>query len=253
MLPTGCPPLDGIQEEEGRSGSKQGRPGVPGSEAPTVEEPRSPREPLPPKPDQQSPASVSPTGTPTGAPATARAQSGDFLTTAQGARVRDTDHSLKAGPRGPVLLQDHHLREKVMHFDHERIPERVVHARGAAARGVFRSNGAAASLTCASFLAKNVETPVFVRFSTVVGSRGSADTVRDTRGFAAKFYTDEGNFDLVGNNMPVFFIQDAIKFPDLIHAAKPHADREIRRPKARTTPSGISSRSTPRRRTTSCG
>ncbi len=207
-------------------------PGVPGSEAPTVEEPRSPREPLPPKPDQQSPASVSPTGTPTGAPATARAQSGDFLTTAQGARVRDTDHSLKAGPRGPVLLQDHHLREKIMHFDHERIPERVVHARGAAAHGVFRSNGAAASLTCASFLAKNVETPVYVRFSTVLGSRGSADTVRDTRGFATKFYTDEGNFDLVGNNMPVFFIQDAIKFPDLIHAAKPHPDREI--PQAQT-------------------
>jgi catalase len=192
-----------------------------------VEEPTSPRDPLPPKPDQLSPASVSPTGTPTGSPVTARAQSGAYLTTAQGMRVRDTDHSLKAGPRGPVLLQDHHLREKIMHFDHERIPERVVHARGAAAHGVFRSNGAAASVTCASFLADDVETPVFVRFSNVLGSRGSADTVRDTRGFATKFYTDEGNFDLVGNNMPVFFIQDAIKFPDLIHAGKPHPDREI--------------------------
>jgi catalase len=207
-------------------------PGAPGSEPPTVEEPTAPRDPLPPKPDQRSPESVSPTGTPTGAPATARAQSDAYLTTKQGVRQHDTDHSLKAGPRGPILLQDHHLREKIMQFDHERIPERVVHARGAAAHGVFRSNGSAASVTCASFLAKDTETPVFVRFSNVVGSRGSADTVRDTRGFATKFYTDEGNFDLVGNNMPVFFIQDAIKFPDLVHAAKPHPDREI--PQAQT-------------------
>jgi catalase len=155
------------------------------------------------------------------------AQTGAYQTTAQGVRVRDTDHSLKAGPRGPVLLQDHHLREKIMHFDHERIPERVVHARGFGAHGVFASNGAASSLTCAAFLQPGVETPVFVRFSTVLGNRGSADTVRDTRGFATKFYTDEGNFDLVGNNMPVFFIQDGIKFPDIIHAAKPHPDREI--------------------------
>ncbi|WP_299542591.1 catalase, partial [uncultured Streptomyces sp.] len=139
----------------------------------------------------------------------------------------DTDHSLKAGPRGPVLLQDHHLREKITHFDHERIPERVVHARGAAAHGVFRGYGTAARLSRAAFLAKDVETPVFVRFSTVLGSRGSADTVRDTRGFATKFYTEEGVFDLVGNNIPVFFIQDAIKFPDVIHAGKPHPDREI--------------------------
>ncbi len=139
----------------------------------------------------------------------------------------DTDHSLKAGPRGPVLLQDHHLREKIMHFDHERIPERVVHARGAGAHGVFRSYGSAAGVTKAAFLAADAETPVFVRFSTVLGSRGSADTVRDTRGFATKFYTEEGVFDLVGNNIPVFFIQDAIKFPDVIHAGKPHPDREI--------------------------
>ncbi|BCY08280.1 catalase [Actinoplanes sp. L3-i22] len=154
-------------------------------------------------------------------------QQGEYLTTAQGARLRDTDHSLKAGPRGPILLQDHHFREKITHFDHERIPERVVHARGAGAHGTFVGYGAADGLTRAGFLKKNKKTEVFVRFSTVLGSRGSADTVRDTRGFATKFYTDEGTFDLVGNNMPVFFIQDAIKFPDLIHAAKPHPDREI--------------------------
>ncbi len=202
-------------------------PGAPSSEPPTLEEPTQPRDPLPPKPDGRAPEAVSPTGTPTGAPVDARAQAGAFLTTATGARLRDTDHSLKAGPRGPVLMQDHHFREKIMHFDHERIPERVVHARGAAAHGVFRSYGTAAEVTCAGFLAKDVETPVFVRFSTVVGSRGSADAVRDTRGFSTKFYTDEGNYDLVGNNMPVFFIQDAIKFPDIIHAAKPHPDTEV--------------------------
>jgi catalase len=158
---------------------------------------------------------------------TSRSQSTAFLTTSQGLRLPDSDHSLKAGPRGPVLLRDHHLREKITHFDHERIPERVVHARGAGAHGVFRSYGTAANLTKAGFLAADVETPVFVRFSTVLGSRGSADTVRDTRGFATKFYTDEGTFDLVGNNIPVFFIQDAIKFPDVVHAAKPHPDKEI--------------------------
>ncbi|MDP9933959.1 catalase [Paenarthrobacter nicotinovorans] len=202
-------------------------PGVPGSEPASLEEPTTPREPLPPKPDQRAPEAVSPTGTPTGAPATARAQSGQYLTTAQGLRLADTDHSLKAGPRGPILLQDHHLREKITHFDHERIPERAVHARGAGAHGVFRSYGTAATLTRAGFLAKDVETPVFVRFSTVLGSRGSADTVRDTRGFSTKFYTDEGTYDLVGNNIPVFFIHDGIKFPDVVHAAKPHPDREI--------------------------
>ena len=202
-------------------------PGAASVEPPALEEPTTPREPLPPKPDQQGPEAVSPTGTPTGAPVNSRAQSGAYLTTAQGLRLSDTDHSLKAGRRGPVLLQDHHLREKITHFDHERIPERVVHARGAGAHGVFRSYGSASNITRAGFLAKDVETPVFVRFSTVLGSRGSADTVRDTRGFATKFYTDEGTFDLVGNNIPVFFIQDGIKFPDIVHAAKPHPDREI--------------------------
>ncbi|KUL30758.1 catalase [Actinoplanes awajinensis] len=202
-------------------------PGAPGSAPATLEEPTTPREPLPPKPEQGAPQTRTPTGAETGAPPTDNGQQGAFLTTAQGARLRDTDHSLKAGPRGPVLLQDHHLREKITHFDHERIPERVVHARGAGAHGTFTGYGTATKLSRAGFLKKNKETPVFVRFSTVLGSRGSADTVRDTRGFATKFYTDEGTFDLVGNNIPVFFIQDAIKFPDIIHAGKPHPDREI--------------------------
>ena len=182
------------------------------------------------KPDQSAPAAVSATGATNGRQADTdpRAQSGQYLTTAQGLRLPDTDHSLKAGSRGPSLLEDFHLREKITHFDHERIPERVVHARGAAAHGVFVSYGTAASVTKAGFLGKKgTKTEVFTRFSTVLGSRGSADTVRDTRGFAVKFYTDEGTFDLVGNNMPVFFIQDGIKFPDIIHAAKPHPDREI--------------------------
>jgi catalase len=202
-------------------------PGSPGSAPPALEEPTTPREPLPPKQDQATPETRTPTGAPTGAAPPTHAQQGEFLTTSQGARLRDTDHSLKAGPRGPVLLQDHHFREKIMHFDHERIPERVVHARGAGAHGVFTGYGTAGDVTRAAFLSKGKETQVFVRFSTVLGSRGSADTVRDTRGFATKFYTDEGTFDLVGNNMPVFFIQDAIKFPDIIHAAKWHPDREI--------------------------
>ncbi|MFF5971118.1 catalase [Streptomyces sp. NPDC012769] len=204
-----------------------GLPGKPGPVSPTVEEPTQSAEPLPAKPDQSGPETVSPTGQATGAAQARVAQSGAYLTTAQGARLHDTDHSLKAGARGPVLLQDHHLREKITHFDHERIPERVVHARGAAAHGVFRGYGTAGEVCKAAFLARDVETPVFVRFSTVLGSRGSSDTVRDTRGFATKFYTDEGTFDLVGNNIPVFFIQDAIKFPDIIHAGKPHPDREI--------------------------
>ncbi|MCX4547120.1 catalase [Streptomyces sp. NBC_01565] len=202
-------------------------PGAPSPHPPSLAEPVNPQDPLPPKADQSGPDTLSPTGQATGAPAAAVAQAGPYLTTAQGARLYDSDHSLKAGARGPVLLQDHHLREKITHFDHERIPERVVHARGAAAHGVFTGYGTAAKLTKAAFLAKGAETPVFVRFSTVLGSRGSADSVRDTRGFATKFYTVEGTFDLVGNNIPVFFIQDAIKFPDVIHAGKPHPDREI--------------------------
>ncbi|SDN44896.1 catalase [Klenkia soli] len=183
------------------------------------------------KPDQSAPAQVSPTGVPFEAAdgdRDPRGQGGDVLTSPNGVRIPDTDHSLKAGRRGPILLQDFHLREKISHFDHERIPERAVHARGAGAHGVFVANGSAASITHAPVLAeKGLETPVFVRFSTVLGSRGSADSARDTRGFAVKFYSKEGNWDLVGNNMPVFFIQEAIKFPDLIHAGKPSPNREI--------------------------
>ena len=153
---------------------------------------------------------------------------GEFLTTDQGVRVVSTDDSLHAGERGPTLLEDFHLREKIMRFDHERIPERVVHARGAGAHGHFQVYQSLSKYTTAGFLQDPEQrTPVFVRFSTVVGSRGSADTVRDVRGFAVKFYTEQGNFDLVGNNMPVFFIQDGIKFPDLIHAVKPNPRKEI--------------------------
>ena len=206
-------------------------PGVPGPAPASEKEPTTPAAPLPPKDDQAAPAQVTPTGCPfrpgDGADSDPRAQQGEYLTTSTGTRVPETDRSLKAGPRGPVLLQDHHLREKITHFDHERIPERVVHARGAGAHGIFRANGAATDICSAGVFADGRETPVFVRFSTVLGSRGSADTVRDTRGWATKFYTDEGTWDLVGNNMPVFFIQDGIKFPDIIHAAKPHPDREI--------------------------
>ena len=144
------------------------------------------------------------------------------LTTNLGVPVADNQHSLKAGLRGPALLEDFILREKITHFDHERIPERIVHARGSAAHGYFECYKALASVTRASLFAEaGKRTPVFVRFSTVIGERGSTDTPRDVRGFAVKFYTDEGNWDLVGNNIPVFFIQDAMKFPDLIHAAKP--------------------------------
>jgi len=144
------------------------------------------------------------------------------LTTNQGIQIPDNHNSLKAGLRGPTLLEDFILREKITHFGHERIPERVVNARGSGAHGYFKVYKPMVHYTSAGFLQDpSVETPVFVRFSTVAGSQGSADTVRDVRGFAVKFYTSEGNYDLVGNNIPVFFIQDAIKFPDLIHAVKP--------------------------------
>jgi catalase len=154
---------------------------------------------------------------------------GASLTTDQGIQVDDTDNSLSAGERGPTLMDDFHFREKITHFDHERIPERVVHARGAGAYGRFHVyDGSLAEFTAAEFLTDpSLTTPVFVRFSTVAGSRGSADTVRDVRGFATKFYTRQGNFDLVGNNMPVFFIQDGIKFPDFVHAVKPEPHNEI--------------------------
>jgi catalase len=157
-----------------------------------------------------------------------RVPAGKTLTTNQGLKVADDQNSLKASPRGPTLLEDFALREKITHFDHERIPERVVHARGVGAHGVFKVYVDLSHLTTAGFLTDpGRETAVFVRFSTVAGSRGSADTPRDVRGFAVKFYTEEGVFDIVGNNMPVFFIQDAIKFPDLIHAVKPEPNNEI--------------------------
>ncbi|NIK71419.1 catalase [Paenibacillus sp. BK720] len=150
------------------------------------------------------------------------------LTTNQGLKMAEDEFSLKAGQRGPTLMEDFHFREKMTHFDHERIPERVVHARGVGAHGFFQLYESLEEFTKADFLTDPSKiTPVFVRFSTVQGSRGSNDTVRDVRGFATKFYTDEGNYDLVGNNMPVFFIQDAIKFPDFVHAVKPEPHNEI--------------------------
>lgn len=148
------------------------------------------------------------------------------LTTNQGVPVSNNQSSLKAGERGPTLLEDFVLREKITHFDHERIPERIVHARGSGAHGTFRAARSFAHLTKAAFLQDpKVKTPVFVRFSTVAGGAGSVDTPRDVRGFAVKFYTQEGNFDLVGNDVPVFFIQDAMKFPDLVHSVKMEPDR----------------------------
>ncbi len=154
---------------------------------------------------------------------------GQALTTQQGLRVDHTDDSLTVGERGPTLMEDFHVREKITHFDHERIPERVVHARGAGAHGEFRPYDSWLSeYTAATFLTDpDTVTPVFVRFSTVAGSRGSSDTVRDVRGFATKFYTEQGNYDLVANNFPVFFVQDGAKFPDFIHAVKPEPQNEI--------------------------
>ena len=153
---------------------------------------------------------------------------GEFLTTNQGLKINDNQNSLTAGERGATLLEDFILREKITHFDHERIPERIVHARGSAAHGSFQLYKPLAQYTKAKFLNDTaVQTPVFVRFSTVAGFRGSTDLARDVRGFAVKFYTEEGNYDLVGNNIPIFFIQDAIKFPDLIHAVKPEPHNEI--------------------------
>jgi catalase len=148
------------------------------------------------------------------------------LTTAQGAPISDDQNSLRVGPRGPLLMEDFHYREKMFHFDHERIPERVVHARGYGAHGYFETYESLSHYTRADIFQRAGEiTPAFVRFSTVAGSKGSFDLARDVRGFAVKLYTKEGNWDLVGNNIPVFFIQDAIKFPDLVHSVKPEPDR----------------------------
>lgn len=158
---------------------------------------------------------------------------GRTMTTNQGVAIADDQNSLKAGARGPTLLEDFILREKIFHFDHERIPERVVHARGIGAHGYFENYESLTDVTCADIFQRAGEkTPAFVRFSTVAGNKGSADLARDVRGFAVKLYTKQGNWDIVGNNIPVFFIQDAIKFPDLIHAAKPEPDRGF--PQAQT-------------------
>ena len=160
-------------------------------------------------------------------------QTTERLTTTQGVPVSDDQNTLRAGERGPGLLEDFHFREKIFHFDHERIPERVVHARGYGAHGYFENYAPLTDITRADvFREAGQRTPAFVRFSTVAGNKGSGDLARDVRGFAAKFYTREGNWDLVGNNIPVFFIQDAIKFPDLIHAAKQEPDRGF--PQAQT-------------------
>jgi catalase len=155
------------------------------------------------------------------------------LTNQRGLVVGDDENSLKANDRGPVLIEDHLLVEKLQHFDHERIPERIVHARGFGAKGYFELTSSLAGITKARVLTEvGVKTPVFTRFSTVAGNMGSADTARDVRGFAVKMYTDQGNWDIVGNNIPVFFIQDSIKFADLIHAAKQEPDRGF--PQAQT-------------------
>ncbi len=152
---------------------------------------------------------------------------GKIMTTNDGVPVFDNNNTLRAGERGPALQQDHIYFDKMMHFDRERIPERVVHARGSGAHGVFEMNEDISQYTSAKFLQKGTKTPVFVRFSTVAGFKGSTDLARDVRGFSVKFYTEDGNYDLVGNNIPVFFIQDAMNFPDLIHAVKPEPNREI--------------------------
>ena len=155
------------------------------------------------------------------------------LTTQQGVVVADDQNTLRVGERGPAALEDFHFREKIFHFDHERIPERVVHARGFGAHGFFENYEPLAEITRADLFQRAGErTEAFVRFSTVAGNKGSRDLARDVRGFAVKLYTKEGNWDLVGNNIPVFFIQDAIKFPDLIHAAKQEPDRGF--PQAQT-------------------
>jgi len=168
-----------------------------------------------------------------GAPRQTTEDGHETMTTQQGIPVADDQNHLKAGARGPMLTEDFHFREKIFHFDHERIPERVVHARGYAAHGYFETTEDLSDVTKADlFQRKGEKTPAFVRFSTVAGSKGSPDLARDVRGFAVKLYTQEGNWDIVGNNIPVFFIQDAIKFPDLIHAAKPEPDRGF--PQAQT-------------------
>ncbi|MDR2270234.1 MAG: catalase, partial [Sphingobacterium sp.] len=150
-----------------------------------------------------------------------------IMTTNDGVPISDNNNTLKAGERGPSLQQDHIYFDKLMHFDRERIPERVVHARGSGAHGIFEATADLSQYTSAAFLKKGTVTPLFTRFSTVAGFKGSTDLARDVRGFSVKFYTEDGNYDLVGNNIPVFFIQDAMNFPDLVHAVKPEPNNEM--------------------------
>lgn len=185
---------------------------------------------------------------------TGSADETSWLTTDQGIPVSNNQDSLKSGARGPTLLEDFVLREKIFHFDHERIPERIVHARGSGAHGYFELYKSLSTITSADLFQREGErTPVFARLSTVAGGAGSVDTVRDVRGFAVKFYTRTGNWDLVGNNVPVFFIQDAMKFPDLVHAVKMEADRGYPQAAAATIPSGIGHPSCQRAPTCCCG
>lgn len=220
-----------LSEHAPTTGPESSEPGL-GSLAPKDGSHQPPAEPTPPGKQPTAPGSLK-------APQTHSAKLDQLeasrkngthqaLTTNQGTRIANDQSSLLAGSRGPTLLEDFILREKITHFDHERIPERIVHARGSAAHGYFQPYRSLKDLTKAQFLSNPEQTtPVFVRFSTVQGGAGSADTVRDIRGFAAKFYTEEGVFDLVGNNTPVFFIQDAHKFPDFVHAVKPEPHNEI--------------------------
>ncbi len=221
---------------------------------PTVAEPVEPHDPYPPQPDQLAPEVVSATGKPTGAPEAARAQSGAYLTTSLGARLRDTDHSLKAGERGPTLLQDHHLREKITHFDHERIPERVVHARGAGAHGVFRGYGTARRADHGRLPGDGVETPVFVRFSTVLGSRGFGRHRPGHPRLRGEVLHRRGHL------RPRRQQHAGLLHPGRHQVPRRHPRRQATSGSgdpagtvAPTTPSGTSSRSTPRLSTTRCG
>ncbi|WP_410515403.1 catalase HPII [Pantoea allii] len=213
------------------TGPESSQPGL-GSLAPKDGSHQPPAEPTPPGKKPTAPGSLKAPDTHSSKldqlAANRKDGTGSPLTTNQGTRIADDQNSLRAGARGPTLLEDFIMREKITHFDHERIPERIVHARGSAAHGYFQPYCSMKDVTKAHFLSEPEQiTPVFVRFSTVQGGAGSADTVRDIRGFATKFYTDEGVFDLVGNNTPVFFIQDAHKFPDFVHAVKPEPHNEI--------------------------
>ena len=217
------------RHHHGESDTEEGQRGARRGPAPPPVGCREPRtRPSSRRPTDSRSASSSTRSAPVVRPIRRHGSAQDRLTTQQGVPVADDQNTLRAGGRGPALLEDFHFREKIFHFDHERIPERVVHARGFGAHGFFEPFESLADLTRADLFQRPGErTPVFVRFSTVAGNKGSFDLARDVRGFAVKFYTQEGNWDLVGNNIPVFFIQDAIKFPDLVHSVKQAPDRGL--------------------------